>query len=123
MRPDAIWEPVVDRTNFNFGLQDSEAAFNVGERLIAFDDIGRREIGGIGGEQQFAVHQACMRERAFVDGVRERLALGVDAHDARQMRLDDLVIEPRPGAAVRELAPARGLAVVLVVEFADPLRS
>lgn len=85
VRTNSIWQPVVDRPNLCFRLEYPEATLDVGERLVVFDDVVWCEVGGVGDEQQFAVHQARVRECVVIDGIGERLALEVDAHDARQM--------------------------------------
>lgn len=46
---------MVDRPDLYFGLENAEAVLDVGERLVARDDVFWHEIRGIGDEQQFAI--------------------------------------------------------------------
>ena len=45
----------------------------------------------------------------------------LNPHDARQMGVADLMVEPRTGSTVRELAAPLGLALVLIVKLARPM--
>lgn len=96
-----------------------QATLDVGEGLVALHDLSRREIGGVGDQQQLAVHQPGVCEGLLVDVVAEELATEVHAQDARHVRVADLAVQARGGAAVGELAPAGGLARVLRLQ---PLR-
>ena len=42
VRPDALWQPVVNRRDLDVGLQDPEATLDVGEGLVARNGLGRR---------------------------------------------------------------------------------
>ena len=44
MRSDALGQAVIDRADLDFGLEHTEAALDVGQRLVAGDDLGRCEI-------------------------------------------------------------------------------
>jgi hypothetical protein len=43
--------------NFDLGLQHPEAALDIGQQFVAFNDGPWRQIRGIGHQQQLAVHQ------------------------------------------------------------------
>ena len=121
MGANAIRQAVVDRPNLNLGLEDAKPPLNIGQRFIAFDDLIGRQIGGIGDQQQLAIHQARMRQSPLINGVGEQLTFEVNPHDARQMRFAHLMVETGAGAAIRQLGTPFAFAAVLIVEFAHPL--
>ena len=55
MRPDPLGQAVIDRSDFQLGLQDFEAALNVCQRFVALDDGFRHQVFHVGDHQQFAV--------------------------------------------------------------------
>ena len=63
-----------------------------------------------------------MRQGLSVNVVGEQFALEVHTHDARQVCLAHLVIEPCPGATVRQLASSGKAAGVLRIKLARPKR-
>jgi len=73
MRPNSVGKAVEDRRDFDLGLQDTESPFDVGQRLVARDDLGRGRIGNVGNEDQFAIHQPRALQGTLVDLVGEPL--------------------------------------------------
>ena len=106
--------------DLDFRFQDAKAALDIGERFVAFNDLGRRQADGIGGQQQLAVHQAHVSERTLVDVIGEPLALEVDADDAAQVGIADLMAEAGASAAVGQFAPVALAAGTLRIELAAP---
>ena len=121
VRPDALGQAVVHRANLNFGLEHPKAPLNVGQRLVALQHLLRRQIGRIGHQQQLAIHQARMRQGFVIDRVAEQFTLEVHPHDAREVSLAHLVVEPGPRPTIRELAAPPALSRVLRIELARPL--
>jgi hypothetical protein len=119
---DALGQPMQHRGDLDLGLQDLEAALDVGQALVAHHDLGGRQVLDVGHQQQLAVHGPRTRQGHRVDVVGEQLGLEVHADDARQVGVCDLVEEPRLGAAVGELATAVYGAGILAVELARQVR-
>ena len=45
MGADALWQAVVDRGDLDVGFEDTEAALDVGQRLVARDGLSRGDVG------------------------------------------------------------------------------
>ena len=97
-----------------------QAALDVCQRLVAAEHLLWLQVCHVGHQQQLAIHQLGLRLGRFVHRVGEQLALQVDLHDLGQVSLAHRVVQPRLGAAVRELAPLGLHAGVLPIELARP---
>lgn len=117
--PDVAGQAVEDGADLDFGLEHAEAALDVGEGLVAGDDLAGRQRC-IGDEEEFAVHEFGESEGVLVEGVGEAFAVHVGAQDVGEVGFFDGVVEARLGAAVGESSAAGGSAVVLSVELAGP---
>ena len=69
MRLDALGQAVVHRPDLDFRLEHPEAPLDVSERLVALHHLGGRQVRRVGHQQQFAVHQARVRQSPFIDRV------------------------------------------------------
>ena len=70
---DAVWEAVVDGRDLDVGFQHAEAAFDVGEALVARDSVGGGEVGGVGDQRQLSVEELCLGNGGLVQTVAEAL--------------------------------------------------
>ena len=77
-----------------------------------------------GHQHQLAVHQLRLLERFFGNGVAEKYALQIHIDDFCQMRLFDLVVQPRLGSIVRQLTHSAHFYAIsraaLPIELASP---
>ena len=121
LRFDALGQAVVKMTNLNLGLEHPKDPLNVGQRFVALQHLLRRQIGRVGHQQQLAIHQARMSQGFVIDRVAEQVTSEVNPHDAREVGLAHLVVEPDRRPAIRELAAPPALACVLRIELAHPL--
>ena len=71
MGADAVWEAVVDGRDIDVGFQHAEAAFDVGEALVARDSVGGGQVGGVGDQREPAIEELCLGDGSLVQAVAE----------------------------------------------------
>ena len=84
MRPDAVWQAMEDRQEFDLGLQNLESPFDVGQRLVTRHALGRGRSREVGNEDQFAIHRPRAPQRTCVGRVGEQIRGEIDFDDVRQ---------------------------------------
>jgi len=82
VRPDAIWQPVMDRGDLDVGFQHAKAALDIGEGLVAGHGFGGRQVGGMGQERELAVEEFRARDGIFLDAPTEPVGLQVCLEEA-----------------------------------------
>jgi hypothetical protein len=55
----AIWQPVVNRRNFDVGLENAEPPLDIGELLITPNGFGWSQVGSIGDERELSIVKLC----------------------------------------------------------------
>ena len=84
MGPDAVGQPMEHRRNLDLALKHMEAALDVSQALVAQHHLRGRQVGHVGHQEQFAVHQAGLRQSVLVDVPAQLLVLQVHFDDAAQ---------------------------------------
>jgi len=79
--PYALRQSVIHRGKLDLRFQDSEAALDVGQTLVALHDRLRVERRDVGHKQQFPVKQFGLPECLLVDVVGEQIRLQIDLDD------------------------------------------
>lgn len=84
----------MDRRDLDVGLEDAEATFDVGEGLVARNDLGRRDISRVCQHRQLAVEEFGLPDRRLVNGVAEPVGVQVGLDEAGELRVGEGVGEP-----------------------------
>ncbi len=121
MGTDAVGQAVEHRGDLDLGFENLEAALDVGQALVASQNLKRRQLWHIGHQQQLAVAQFCTRQRLVVDDVGEQIRLQVDLDDRAQMRLGDRAIQPGLSTGVAQAPASEGGAAFLRIKLASTL--
>jgi hypothetical protein len=100
---DSARQSVVHRPDLDLGLEHPKAPLNIGQRLVTANDVLGAQIGCIGHQQQFAIHQARMCQGFVIYRVAKQFTFEVHLHYARQMGLAHLMKETRSCAPIRQL--------------------
>ena len=118
---DALGQPVIDGSDLDLALEHSEAALDVGQRLVARDGFGGGQIGGVGDQRELAIEEFGVCYRLLVHAPAEAIGLEVGLDEAGEFGLGDGADKSAVGTAVGGAPTARGLALVLGIEFGNHL--
>lgn len=116
---DTFRRAMEDQGNRALALEYPESALDVGQRLVAPNDVLRRVSGHDGNNEQLAVHPPSTGERVRVGLVVEQIALQVDHDERGRAHFRKGPVKGRYRPAVRERAPTMNLTAVLPLELAD----
>ena len=102
-------------------LEDAEPAFNVGQTLVALDDLGGAEVRNIGQQHELAVEALGGCDGGFVNGVAEAVGCVVGSNEARQFGITDGLLETTLGAAIARFTAPLGYPFILCAELGNEL--
>lgn len=85
VRADALRQPMEHRRDLDLALEHPEAALDVGERLVARDDLLRRVVGHVGDQYELAVNAFGAGEHLFVNAVGEEIRTQIDPQNRGQV--------------------------------------
>ena len=100
-----LWQTVVDRGDGDVLLEHLEAPLDVGQRLVAGDDRLGVEVSHAGEQHQRAVEDLGLGEGGLVDAEREALGLEVGLDEARELCLDEGLMDAEGGEVVEDHRP------------------
>ena len=63
---DSVRQSVVHRPDLDLRLEHPKAPLNIGQRLVAANDVLGAQIGCIGHQRQFAIHKARMAQGVVI---------------------------------------------------------
>lgn len=78
VRPNAVRQTVINRSDFNLTFQDAESPFNIRQGFVAGHDLLGRQILNAGDEHQFTIHGLSPFERFVVFGEGKTVGFEVD---------------------------------------------
>ena len=86
----ALGQAVVDRPNLDFRLEPPKPALNIGQLLVAFDDLSGGKVRRVGHQQQLAIHRSAIHVSVLA---RHLEAADVDGEDGVTKRPLELIQE------------------------------
>ena len=95
---------MVQRLDLDLKLEHPKAPLNIDQRLVAANNVLGSQIGCIGHQQKFGIHQARMCQGFVIYPVAKQFTFEVHLHNARQMGHAHLMIETRSCAPKKQLA-------------------
>jgi hypothetical protein len=98
---DAVGQPMENRRDFDFALEDVEAPLDVGQALVALHHVGCARSSIVGDQHQLAIHDTRLLKVGFVDRPTELLVLEIYLDDPSQSGIDDLPTKDSPATGVR----------------------
>jgi hypothetical protein len=119
VRTDAIGQSMEDRRDVQVVLEHAEAALDVGQTLVAFDDLRSDEVVDIGQQHELAVEHFGALNGRFIHAITEAVGEIVGLDEAVQFGIRDGLLEAAVSAAIAGATAACGLALILRIELGD----
>jgi hypothetical protein len=93
MCADAFGQAVVDRCDLQVALEYAEATFDVGQALVALDDVRGRKVLNICQQHELAVEHLRALDRCFVHAIAEAIGVVVGLDEAGQFGVRNGLLE------------------------------